>query len=33
MATRKTSRALYDNNLIMDQKKQNLHTDAMHPEG
>jgi len=33
MTKRKSSQALYDDNLIMDQKKQNLQTDVMHPEG
>jgi len=33
MIKKKASRALYDNNLLMDEKKQVFHSDVMHLEG
>jgi hypothetical protein len=33
MTKKKASRALYDNNLVMDERKQILHTDNMHLDG
>jgi hypothetical protein len=33
MTKRKVSRAIYDNNLNMDEKKQVLYSDVMHVDG
>jgi hypothetical protein len=33
LTKKKISRSIYDNNLLMDQKKQVLHTDVMHVDG